>query len=179
MRVVASCVVCVIILAFAGAVQADEAPRARSRILPLTRQVMDAAESIRSRQVALSTSFKNVIKEATGEPENLFIRFEHECSALHGRARDLNTNTLLERVGLQKTRLEKEIAFLEAFDRVEASTAVVGRELERSGASRDARGTFRLSLRPALAAVRELLPQLGAYHGYNEQRRSFRAGGAR
>ena len=175
MRAVASCVVCAIVLAFAGAVRADEAPRARARILPLTRQVMDAAESIRSRQVALSTSFKNVIKEATGEPENPFIRFEHECSALHARARNLNTNTLLERVGLQKTRLEKQIAFLEAFDRVDASTPGIGRELDRAGTSLDARGTFRLSLRPALSAVRELLPQLAAYRGYREQRRSLGA----
>jgi len=179
MRVVASLAACAAILAFAGAIRADDAPFERARILPLTRQVMDSAESIRSRQVALSTSFKNVIKEATGEPENLFIRFEHECSALHGRARDLNTNALLERVGLQKTRLEKEIAFLEAFDRVDSLTPIVGRELERAGASLDARGTFRLSLRPALAAVRELLPRLGAYRGYREQRRSLGAGSTR
>lgn len=167
-------VICAAILTVAGPVRADDVARARPQILPLTHQIMDTADAIKKRQVSVGRSIKNVVKEITGEPENLFVRFEHECAALHGRARDLETNQLLDKVGMQHTRLEKEVSFLEAFDRVDATAATVGHELKHRGADRESRSVFQDQLRPALGNLRDTLPMLAAYRGYRSQRRVAR-----
>ena len=157
-----------------GSARADDVARAQPQILNLTHEIMSGAGKIKNRQVALGTVLKNVVTEVQGKPENVYIQFEHECESLHGRARDLDTNKLLDKVGLQKTHLEKEIAFLEAFDKAYATSSRVGRALHHHGANAEARDTFREQIRPDFSSLRRLLPQLNAYRGYRDQRRAGR-----
>ena len=108
-----------VLLRCPGPVQADDIGRAQPRILKHTHQILDAADTIKERQANLESKVKYLVKSLTGDRRNIFIRFHHETESLHGRARDLGTNKLLDKVGLQKSHLEKEIAFLEAYDRAD------------------------------------------------------------
>ena len=161
-------------LLFPSAASADDIGRAQPRILNATHQIMDAADSIKERQVNLESKFKYLIKSVTGDRRNIYIRFFHETETLHGRARDLDTNKTLDRVGLQKTRLEKEIVFLQTYDVVMSTANEVATEMNKHGADSIARGVFNHDLRPALRRLGEALPLLDAYAGYRLQRSGSR-----
>jgi hypothetical protein len=155
--------------------RADDVTRIQPRILAVTKRIMEAADTVKERQVNLESKFKYLVKTITGDRRNLYIRFHGETQSLHGRARDLDANRILDRVGLQKTKLEKEIAFFQAYDVVRATTAQVERELRERSTDPIAKRVYYSDLKPALNQLQGLLPGLDAYAGYRLQRHGSRS----